>query len=272
MRLDFLDEKRECAKTKRHEHSRIVYSLKNLNSYRERAIMKRLIVKIDEDRCDGCGICIPACVEEALQIVDGKARLVKDSFCDGLGACLNECPQGAIALEEREAEAFEEEEVKMNLESKIGLDSCPSAAVQNWEIRRGTSVIRAPSLLTHWPVKLRLVSPGAPYFRRDELVVAADCGPFAYGSFHQDFLGERAIVTGCPKFDDLEFYLEKLTEILRNSGVKKIIIVRMEVPCCSMLTNVVQKAVSSSSKGISIEEKVIGIKGEIIKGEGENGQ
>jgi len=235
--------------------------------------MKRLIVKIDEDKCDGCGICIPTCAEGALRIIDGKARLVKDGFCDGLGACLNECPQGAITLEEREAEAFDEEDVKMNLESKTGLNSCPSAAAQNWEIGGSTSAIRPPSLLTHWPVKLRLISPGAPCFRHDELVVAADCGPFAYGGFHQDFLGERTIVTGCPKFDDLEFYLEKLTEILRNSGVKKIIIARMEVPCCSMLTTVVQKAVSASGKRISIEEKVIGIKGEVthLKGDGENG-
>ncbi|TET92626.1 MAG: 4Fe-4S ferredoxin [Desulfobacteraceae bacterium] len=231
--------------------------------------MERKIIKIDEEKCDGCGVCIPACAEGALQIVDGKARLVKESYCDGLGACLNECPQGAITLEEREAEAFDEEEVRVNLEGKGGLTNslacgCPSTISQSWETKRDKANIKAPSLLSHWPVKLTLVTPGAPYFRGDELVVAADCGPFAYGSFHQDFLEERAVVTGCPKFDDLDFYQEKLTEILRHSGIKKIIVARMEVPCCSGLLTVVRNAVSSSEKEISIEEKVIGIKGEII--------
>jgi ferredoxin len=187
----------------------------------------RAIVKIDEEKCDGCGICIPACAEGALQIVDGKARLVKESYCDGLGACLAECPKGAITLEEREAES-------------------------------------SPSLLSHWPVKLKLVSPKAPYFRYEELVVAADCGPFAYGSFHRDFLGERALVIGCPKFDDLAYYQEKLTEILRNSGIKKVVVARMEVPCCSALVTVVQNAVAASGKEIAIEERVIGITGELI--------
>ena len=231
--------------------------------------MERKIIKIDEEKCDGCGVCIPACAEGALQIVDGKARLVKESYCDGLGACLNECPQGAITLEEREAEAFDEEEVRVNLEGKGGLTNslacgCPSTISQSWETKRDKANIKAPSLLSHWPVKLRLVTPGAPYFRGDELVVAADCGPFAYGSFHQDFLEERAVVTGCPKFDDLDFYQEKLTEILRHSEIKKIIVARMEVPCCSGLLTVVRNAVYSSEKEISIEDKVIGIKGEII--------
>jgi len=236
--------------------------------------MKREIIKIDEEKCDGCGICIPACAEGALQIVDGKARLVKESYCDGLGACLNECPQGAITLEEREAEAFDEEEVRVNLEGKRELtDSlpcgCPSTIEQSWETKRDKATIKAPSLLSHWPVKLTLVSPSAPYFRGEELVVAADCGPFAYGGFHQDFLDERAVVIGCPKFDDLKFYQEKLTEILRNSGIKKIIVARMEVPCCSGWLTVVQNAVSSSGKEISIEEKVIGIQGELIASEGD---
>ena len=214
--------------------------------------MEREIIKIDEEKCDGCGVCIPACAEGALQIVDGKARLVKESCCDGLGACLNECPQGAITLEEREADAFS---------LPCG---CPSTIEHSWETKRDKAAFDVPSLLSHWPVKLRLVTPGAPYFRGDELVVAADCGPFAYGSFHQDFLEERAVVTGCPKFDDLDFYQEKLTEILRHSGINKIIVARMEVPCCSGLLTVVRNAVSSSEKEISIEEKVIGIKGEII--------
>ena len=236
--------------------------------------MKREIITIDEEKCDGCGVCIPACAEGALQIVDGKARLVKESYCDGLGACLNECPQGAITIEEREADAFNEEEVKVHLKSKSEMvDSmpcgCPSATEQSWEAQGDKKAIKAPSLLTHWPVKLRLVTPGAPYFRGEELVVAADCGPFSYGSFHQDFLDERAVVIGCPKFDDLEFYQEKLTEILQNSGIKKVIVVRMEVPCCSGWLTVVRNAVSASGREIAIEEKVIGIQGELMASEGD---
>jgi ferredoxin len=219
--------------------------------------MKREIITIDKEKCDGCGVCIPACAEGALQIVDGKARLVKESYCDGLGACLNECPQGAITLEEREAEPFS---------LPCG---CPSTTEQSWDAKGDKKAIKAPSLLSHWPVKLRLVTAGAPYFRGKELVVAADCVPFAYGSFHQDFLDERAVVIGCPKFDDLEFYQEKLTEILRNSGIKKVIVVRMEVPCCSGWLTVVRNAVSSSGKKIAIEEKVIGIQGELMASEGD---
>jgi ferredoxin len=219
--------------------------------------MKREIITIDKEKCDGCGVCIPACAEGALQIVDGKARLVKESYCDGLGACLNECPQGAITLEEREAEPFS---------LPCG---CPSTTEQSWETQGDKKSIKAPSLLSHWPVKLRLVTAGAPYFRGEELVVAADCAPFAYGSFHQDFLDERAVVIGCPKFDDLEFYQEKLTEILRNSGIKKVIVVRMEVPCCSGWLTVVRNAVSSSGKKIAIEEKVIGIQGELMASGGD---
>jgi ferredoxin len=236
--------------------------------------MKREIITIDDEKCDGCGVCIPACAEGALQIVDGKARLVKESYCDGLGACLNECPQGAITLEKREAQAFNEEEVKVNLKSKRELINslpcgCPSTTEQSWESKGDKEAIKAPSLLSHWPVKLRLVNAGAPFFRGEELVVASDCAPFAYGSFHQDFLDERAVVIGCPKFDDLEFYQEKLTEILRNSGIKKVIVVRMEVPCCSGWLTVVRNAVSSSGKEIAIEEKVISIQGELMASEGD---
>jgi ferredoxin len=240
----------------------------------------REIVKIDEEKCDGCGICVPACAEGALQIVDGKARLVKASHCDGLGACLAECPKGAITLEERGAEAFNAEEVKANLEgggepAESLPCGWPSAASQSWEKKGNDEMIgEIPSLLSHWPVKIKLVSPKAPYFRHEELVVAADCGPFAYGNFHRDFLGEKALVIGCPKFDDLAFYQEKLTEILRNSGIKKVVVARMEVPCCSALLTVVKNAVAASCKEITIEERIIGITGELInsRGEGEGDQ
>ena len=231
--------------------------------------MRRKIIRIDEEKCDGCGVCVPACVEGALQIIEGKARLVKETYCDGLGACLGECPQGAITIEEREAEAFDEEEVKLHLENKKEEAEplpcgCPSTAGQSWEAGGEETLAKTPSLLSHWPVKLRLVSPGAPYFNRDELVMAADCAPFAHGNFHNDFLEDKALITGCPKFDEMDYYLEKLTEILKSSQIKKIIVVRMEVPCCSGWLTLAQRAVKASEKKIEVEEKVIGIQGEIL--------
>jgi Fe-S-cluster-containing hydrogenase component 2 len=229
--------------------------------------MKRSIIKIDEEKCDGCGVCIPACAEGALQVVEGKARLVKEIYCDGLGACLNKCPQGAIILEEREADPFDEEAAKVHLEdireltqSELGYRS---AIARDWKAEGKGEPSEAPTLLSHWPVKLRLISPRASFFGHPELVVAADCGPFAYGNFHQDFLEGRTVVSGCPKFDDIEFYQEKLTEILRHSRINKIIVARMEVPCCSAWLTVVKNAVASCGKAISIEERVIGIKGDI---------
>jgi NAD-dependent dihydropyrimidine dehydrogenase PreA subunit len=239
-------------------------------------MVTREIVKIDEDKCDGCGICIPACAEGALQIIDGKARLIKESYCDGLGACLAECPKGAITLEERDAESFDEDDVRANLTGDNQLNQtrpygCPSGTLEGLEPKGNTVTGGMPSLLSHWPVKLRLVSTKAPYFRYEELVVAADCAPFAYGNFHEDFPGENAFVIGCPKFDDLPFYQEKLTEILRNSGIQRIVVARMEVSCCSALLTVVQEAVAASGKSISIEERVIGISGDLFTSRGAEG-
>jgi len=231
--------------------------------------IRRKIIKIDEELCDGCGQCVPACAEGAIQIVEGKARLVSEKYCDGLGACLGECPKGAISIEEREAEAFDEEEVTAYLEKKEKEEALacgwPSTVAQLWKTKEYREEGKMPSLLSHWPVKLRLVPPNAPYFKNSELVIAADCCPFACGSFHQDFLQGRAVVTGCPKFDDLQFYQQKLTEILRHSGIRKIIVAVMEVPCCSGWMSVAQKAVSDSGKEIPIEEEVIGVKGEVSR-------
>lgn len=208
----------------------------------------RKIVKIDEEKCNGCGLCIPSCHEGALQIIDGKARLVADVYCDGLGACLGECPQGAITIEEREAEEFAEEAVKAHLKRK---EERPSIL----------TVGSASSALAQWPIQLRLVNPKASYFQNANLLVVADCVPFAYGNFHQDFLKEKSIVVGCPKFDDTQFYEEKLTEIFRQSKIKSITVVNMEVPCCNGLYYLVKKAVERSGKNIPIEQVIIDIKG-----------
>jgi len=209
----------------------------------------RKIVKIDEEKCNGCGLCIPSCAEGALQIIDGKARLVSEIYCDGLGACLGECPQGAITVEERVAEEFDEEAAKTRLEEKRELPTI-------------SAVTLTSSALTHWPIQLHLVNPRASYFKDANLLVVADCVPFVYSNFHQDFLNGKSMVVGCPKLDDVKFYEEKLAEIFRQSNIKSIMVVNMEVPCCNGLHYLVKKAVERCGKNIPVEQVIIGIKGE----------
>lgn len=230
---------------------------------------KRSIVKIDEEKCNGCGICVPSCAEGALQIIDGKAKLVSEIYCDGLGACLGECPRGAISIEERTAEEYDEEATKARLE-EISQEEmacgCASANAARF-VESGTDgdeMISRRSLLGHWPVQLTLVSPAAPFLQNADLVVTADCVPFAYPGFHQDFLKDHALVVACPKLDDFQAHVTKLTEVLRQSSVKSLKVVHMEVPCCSGLVHMVKQAVKQSGKDIPMEEVTIGIKGEIL--------
>lgn len=240
--------------------------------------MKRKIIKIDEEKCTGCGLCVPSCAEGALQIVDGKARLVSDKHCDGLGACLGECPEGALTIIEREAEEFDEKAVEEHLkeireeESSSKREeefpcSCPSSVAQSWdedEVKSSSvSSARIRSQLRQWPVQLTLVNPKADYFMEAELVVAADCVPFAYANFHQDFLQGKALVVGCPKLDDYTYYLEKLTEIIKRNSLKKITVVNMEVPCCFGLLNLTREALSRAGKNIPVEQIVVSVKGNV---------
>ncbi len=251
----------------------------------------RKIVKIDEEKCNGCGVCVPACAEGALQIIDSKARLIRDIYCDGLGACLGECPQGAITIEEREAEGFNEEEAKHHLHEKghagdkmpCGCSStkatqldkaeeklpcgCSSAKVTQFERPKTVEVASKEeechhSMLGHWPVQLTLVPPGAPFLQGADLVLTADCVPFAYAGFHHDFLKEHALLVACPKLDDFQAHLSKLTEILRRSDVKSLTVVHMEVPCCSGLVHMAKQAIHLSGKDIPLKEVTIGIKGD----------
>ena len=214
--------------------------------------MKRQIITIDENRCTGCGLCIPNCAEGALRIIDGKARLVSDLFCDGLGACIGHCPEGAITMEIREAEPYDESKVMENI------------------ARRGPNVIKAhparaldgcPSRLRQWPVQIMLVPPDAPFLDGADLLVAADCVPFAYASFHENLLAGKALLVGCPKLDDAEHYLEKLTEMFKRADVRSVTVAHMEVPCCSGLVRLVERAIRDSGKDIPFEARTIGIRG-----------
>ena len=231
----------------------------------------RKIIRIDEEKCNGCGVCVPACAEGALQIINGKAKLISETYCDGLGACLGECPQGAITIEERVTEEFDEEAVKLHLERKrhIGEElpcGCSSATVSQFERQEATGLALTdapsqPSMLGHWPVQLTLVPPAAPFLQGADLVLTADCVPFAYAGFHQEFLRDHSLLVACPKLDDFQAHLEKLTNILSHSSVKSLTVVHMEVPCCSRLVHMAKQAVQLSGKNIPLEEVTVSITG-----------
>ena len=234
----------------------------------------RNVIRIDEEKCNGCGVCVPACVEGALQIIDGKAKLVSETYCDGLGACLGECPQGAITIEERAAEHFDEEATKLHLEERKQTTEelpcdCPSAVVTQFERQETIGVAPGEatdqqSMLGHWPVQLTLVPPAAPFLQGADLVLAADCAPFAYAGFHRDFLKDHSLLVACPKLDDFQAHLKKLTDILRYSLVKSLTVVHMEVPCCSGLVHMAKQAIQFSSKDIPFKEVTVSIKGDLI--------
>lgn len=233
----------------------------------------RKIVKIDEDKCNGCGACIIACAEGALEIIDGKARLVSEKYCDGLGSCLD-CPEGAISIEERVAEDFDETAVEQHLKAKEEdtlACGCSSATVTSFEKQvekspAATDTPReaVPSRLGHWPVQLTLVPPTAPFLKGTDLILAADCVPFAYAAFHQDFLGENnALLVACPKLDDFQAHQEKLNEVLEKSGIKSLTVVHMEVPCCSGLVHMAKQAIIASGKDIPLADITVSVQGEL---------
>ncbi len=281
----------------------------------------RKIITIDEEKCTGCGECIPNCPEGALQIIDEKARLVSDLFCDGLGACVGHCPTGAMTVEEREAEPYDERKVMENIVKagpntikahlmhlkdhgaddfldealeylkENGIDipdgviqqpdhpdastgkfnvpcACPGSGVMDFtekcecqEEEQG-SVGKRPSRLRQWPIQLMLVPPSAPYLKDADLVVAADCVPFAYPDFHEDFLKGKVLLVGCPKLDDVEFYMKKLIAIFKENDIHSITCVHMEVPCCFGLINLVKSAIAESGKSVPFTEVTISVKGE----------
>ncbi len=238
----------------------------------------RKIIRIDEEKCDGCGICVPSCAEGALQIIDGKARLVSDKYCDGLGACLGECPQGALIIEERESEEFDEEAVSHHLAEEEPVAEplpcgCPGTTVRQFERLETVEAapneaIYQPSTLGQWPVQLALVPPGAPFLQGTDLLLAADCVPFAYAGFHQDLLKEHTLLVACPKLDDYQAHQQKLAQILRQSGVKSLTVVHMEVPCCFGLVRLAEDAIRLSGQDIPFKEITVGVRGDLKLPEG----
>ncbi len=271
----------------------------------------RKVIKICEEKCDGCGLCMPNCPEGAIQIIDGKARLVSDIFCDGLGACLGHCPKGAITIEEREAEEYDEKKVMGNIakqggnvikahlehlkmhgqheylkeamdflrshDMKIGESSpahahehpggCPGSKVIDLGKRESSPVkrtgsVKAESELRQWPVQIMLAPVSAPYFKDADLLIAADCVPFAYAAFHEDILKGRMLLIGCPKLDDAAYYKEKLTQIFKNNNIRSVAYAHMEVPCCFGLTSIIKEAMAVAGKKMPFNEIVISVKGD----------
>jgi len=278
---------------------------------------KRKIIKIDVDKCNGCGLCIPGCPEGAMQIIDDKARLISDLFCDGLGACIGHCPQGAIAIEEREAQEYDERKVMENIVKqgknvitahlehlkghgqsgylKQAMDflkernlevpfegakgqsahthdasGCPGSKIMDFREKKDTakeegSLPKTESQLRTWPVQIMLVPPFAPYLNNADLLIAADCVPFAYADFHRHLLKDKILLVGCPKLDDTQVYEEKINQILKLNRIKSITYAHMEVPCCFGLVNIIKEAITQSGKDIPFKEVIISIKGEKIK-------
>lgn len=234
--------------------------------------MKRKIVKIHKEKCNGCGLCVSACHEGALELINGKAVLLSDVYCDGLGDCLPQCPVDAIEIVEREAEEFDKELVEKRMQERNHKDEpmpcgCPGHHAKVITHKEPVKVqeerIEFTCQLGQWPVQIKLVSPMAPYFEDADILVAADCTAFAYANIHQDFMKGKITLIGCPKLDDVD-YSEKLTAILKNNNVKSITVLRMEVPCCSGIVNAVKNAMIASGKLIPWGYKVVATDGTLL--------
>jgi NAD-dependent dihydropyrimidine dehydrogenase PreA subunit len=272
-------------------------------------VMKRDVIKINEEKCIGCGDCIPGCPEGALQVIEGKARLISDLFCDGLGACIGTCPQGAIEIERREAEPYDEYKVMENIirggpgvimahlkhlydhgekellsqaidflkgrnmevpdykEAESISCACPGSMAVDLSQKPETEnepQIRVSPELRNWPVQLQLLNPNAPYFKNADLLISADCAPFAYANFHQEFLKDKVLIILCPKLDKtIDLYVDKLAEIFEKQDVNSISLVHMEVPCCSGIEVIVRRALEKAQEDIPIEDFTVTIAGEI---------
>lgn len=236
---------------------------------------KRQIIEINEELCDGCGQCVPACEEGAIEIIDGKARLVGEKYCDGLGNCLGECPTGALQIVEREAEPFDEQAVQELLaeqEKRQGsmFSGCPSARLQQLSPCQKANIPtgQAGSALSHWPVQIRLIPAHAPFLKGADLLVTADCAPVASAEYHSRFLPGKVALMGCPKFDDAQAYVDKFVEIFERGDIASVTVLSMEVPCCSGLLGIVKKARELAGSQVPIREVVLSTTGEVKQEEG----
>ncbi|MFX0060062.1 MAG: ATP-binding protein [Candidatus Hodarchaeota archaeon] len=255
---------------------------------KQHKIVKRKIIKIDEDLCTGCGNCVVDCAEGALQVIDGKARVINEIFCDGLGACISGCPEGALEIIEREALEFDEEAVESHLESmknqeKVETDQvkkivaehvhqcgCPSAQTMVFsEPETQTEIVgKVPSALRQWPVQMHLINPIAPYYHGADVLLSADCVGFSYGDFHRDFLKEKSIAIACPKLDQgKEIYIEKIKTLIDDAKINTLTVATMEVPCCSGLLALAQEGARRANRKVPIKYVVVSIQGNILKEE-----
>jgi len=246
----------------------------------------RKIIQIDEELCDGCGLCVPDCAEGSLQIIDGKAKLVADKLCDGLGACLGSCPTGALRIIEREADEFDEEAVEEYLatlaENKPEsipvappASGCPSAQLKTFSAPSPCSQANIPSrmdgdsqggsLLSHWPVQITLIPAHAPFLKGADVLVAADCTAVSAPGFQRKYVGGKVVMMGCPKFDDADSYVEKFAEILTTSGIKSLTLLIMEVPCCSAMNVIIKRAIEKAGSSVPVEQITLSLKGEEIE-------
>lgn len=242
--------------------------------------MKRKIIQIDEDKCNGCGACANACHEGAIEMINGKAKLTRDDYCDGFGDCLPACPTGAISFVEREAAAYDEDAVLKNKQAKmqekmrnggvfLSHEGCPGKKAMtlnrasNDEQKQSTILAKPTSRLGQWPCQIKLVNANAPYFEGAKLLVAADCAAYAYANMHEEFMRGKITVIGCPKLDSVD-YSQKLTEIIKNNDVKSVTVVRMEVPCCGGIESAVKKALQDSGKFIPWQVATISIDGKLL--------
>jgi ferredoxin len=245
--------------------------------------VRRQIIHIDRDKCDGCGLCVPACHEGAIVIENGKAVLAREAYCDGLGACLGECPQGAITLEERDAAPFDQAEVaaaraprpRLQVVARDAASECDGAGCVGARqlvfspaasLAPGADRVSQGSALSHWPIQLHLIAPLAPQYRERDLVLAADCVPFAFPDFHRRFLAGNALAIACPKLDhDQEIYADKLGVLVEQAGIKSLTVVTMEVPCCMGLLRLAEQAVLLSNRTVPLVSVVVGVRGEILR-------
>jgi len=254
----------------------------------QQKIVKRKIIKIDEDLCTGCGQCVIGCAEGALAIIDGKASVVNEVFCDGLGACIGECPEGALEINEREAPEFDEEAVEIHLESLKKAEKnemeqvkqivtehthqcgCQSAQTMVFDEPESQTEFtgKIPSSLRQWPVQMHLINPRAPYYQGADVLLAADCVGFSYGDFHRDFLKQKSIAIACPKLDQgKEVYVEKIKSLIEDSKINTLTVAMMEVPCCGGLLALAQEGAKRANRKVPIKYVIIGVQGNILKEE-----